>query len=131
MGRTIKQNDTQYIMGKSCVQNPAETISKCFSSLADKFAVSISSSLGSPADRDFLSFMEQAIKSKYQKNCINPVSTTEIENNIYSFKNKDSYGYDEISLKVLKLSTPFISLPFNYICNRILQYGTFPERLNI
>jgi hypothetical protein len=59
-GRTRKQNGTQYLMEKSCVQNPAETINKYFLSLADKLAVSISSSLGSPADRDFLSFMEQA-----------------------------------------------------------------------
>jgi hypothetical protein len=52
-GRTRKQNDTQYPMGKSCVQNAAETINKYFLSLADKLAVSISSSFGSPADRDF------------------------------------------------------------------------------
>jgi hypothetical protein len=66
-------------MGKSCVQNAAETINKYFLSLGDKLGVSISSSLGSPADRDFLSSMEQAIKSKYPKICINPVSTGEIE----------------------------------------------------
>jgi hypothetical protein len=46
--------------------------------------------------------MEQAIKSKYPKVCINPVSIKEIEKIIYSFKNKDSCGYDQISLKVLK-----------------------------
>jgi hypothetical protein len=44
-----------------------------------KLAVSISSSMGSPADRDFLSFMEQVIKSKYPKFCINPVLTGVIE----------------------------------------------------
>jgi hypothetical protein len=27
-GRTRKQNNTQYLMGKSCVQNPAATINK-------------------------------------------------------------------------------------------------------
>jgi hypothetical protein len=127
-GRTRKQNDTQYLIENSCVQNPAETIDKYFLSLADKLAVLISSSLGSPVDRDFLLFMEHAIKSKYPKICINPVSTREIENIIYSFKNKDSYGYDEISLKVLKLTTLYISSPFSYICNSILQSGTFPER---
>jgi hypothetical protein len=73
--------------------------------------------------------MEQATESKYPKICNNPVSTREIEKHICSFKNKDSYGYDEISLKVLKLSTPYINSPFNYIHNRILQFSTFPERL--
>jgi hypothetical protein len=52
-----------------------------------------------------------------------------LKKNIYSFKNKDSCGYDETSLKVLKFSTSYISLQFNYICNRILQSGTFPGRL--
>jgi hypothetical protein len=73
--------------------------------------------------------MEQAIMSTYPKICINPVSTKEIEKIICSFKNKDSCGYNQISLKVLKLSTPYISSPINYICNRILQSGIFPERL--
>jgi hypothetical protein len=82
-GRPRKQNDTQYLMVKSCIQNAEETINKYFLSLADKLAVSISSSLGSPADRDFLSFMELAIKSKYPKICINPVLTTEIEKKIF------------------------------------------------
>jgi hypothetical protein len=84
-------------MGKSCVQNAEETINKYFLSLVDKLAVSISSNLSSPADRDCLSYGEQAIKSKYPKICINPVSTREIEKIIFSFKNKDSCGYSEIS----------------------------------
>ena len=32
-------------------------------------------------------------------------------------------------LRVLKLSTPYISSPLNYICNKIIHSGTFPERL--
>jgi hypothetical protein len=50
--------------------------------------------------------MEQAIKSKFPKICNKPVMTEEIEKIIYSFKIKDSCGYDLISLRVLKLNTP-------------------------
>jgi hypothetical protein len=76
---------------------------------------------------DCWSSVEQAIQSEYPKLCINPVSTGETEKIIYSFKTKDPCGYDQISLNVLKLATPYISLPFIYICNTILH--TFPETL--
>jgi hypothetical protein len=114
-GRTMTWSVTQYLMGKSCDQNDTETINKYFLSLSDKLVNSISSKLRSPADMDCWSSVEQAIKSEYPKLCINPVSTGETEKIIYSFKIKDPCGYDQISLKVLKLATPYISLPFNYI----------------
>ena len=42
---------------------------------------------------------------------------------------KNSYGYDEISTKYPKISRPFISSPINYICNKTLFWGVFPDRL--
>jgi hypothetical protein len=45
------------------------------------------------------------------------------------FKSKDSHGYDEISTKLLKISSPLISSPPNYICNKVLTKGIFPDRL--
>jgi hypothetical protein len=53
----------------------------------------------------------------------------EIEKIIKSFKSKDSRGYNEISTKILKISSPFISSPLNYICNKVLIKGIFPDRL--
>jgi hypothetical protein len=81
-------------MGKSCDRNAAETINKYLLSLSDKLAILISSRLGSTAEMDYLSFMEQAIKSKYPKIRINPVSIGKVEKIIYCFKNKDSCSYD-------------------------------------
>jgi hypothetical protein len=46
-----------------------------------------------------------------------------------SVKTKNSYGYDKISTKILKISCPFISSPLNYIRNKILFLGVFPDRL--
>jgi hypothetical protein len=55
-----------------------------------------------------------------------PTKTTEIENIIKTLKPKNSYGYDEISTKLLKITAPFISSPVNYICNKVITKGTFP-----
>jgi hypothetical protein len=130
-GRTTKQDDTRHLIGKSCDQNVAQTITEYILSLADNLAKSATHGLGSLHNMDYLSFMEQAIKSKFPKICNKPVMTEEIEKKkiIYSFKTKDSCGYDLISLRVLKLSTPYISSPLNHTYNKIMQSGIFPERL--
>jgi hypothetical protein len=51
-GRSIKQDDTEYLIDKSCDQNGVETINEYLLSLADKLANSAISSLGSSSDRD-------------------------------------------------------------------------------
>ena len=57
------------------------------------------------------------------------VSPAEIENVAKSLKAKNSYGYDEISTKVIKQSILYISSPLAYICNLMLSSGVFPTRL--
>jgi len=49
--------------------------------------------------------------------------------NIKELKGKKSCGYDEITGRILKISSPFIVSPLTYICNRMLTTGTFPDRL--
>jgi hypothetical protein len=44
-------------------------------------------------------------------------------------KSKNSHGYDEISVNILKFSSPYISLPLCHIYNKIFSSGIFPERL--
>jgi hypothetical protein len=53
----------------------------------------------------------------------------EIEQIINFLKTKNSFGYDGICTKILKLSAPFLSSPIIYICNRMLSHGVFPDRL--
>ena len=72
--------------------------------------------------------MEQAFTNPYPS--MNWKCTTEeIEQIIKSLKTKNSYGYDEIFTKILKISCPFISSPINYICNKMLFWGVFPDGL--
>jgi len=53
----------------------------------------------------------------------------EISKIIHSLKCKDSYGYDEISSRILKISAPYVLSPPMYIFNKILSTGLFPESL--
>ena len=46
-------------------------------------------------------------------------------------KSKDSHGYDRISTKLLKISTPFVSSPQNFICNEVLIKQIFPDRFKL
>jgi len=56
-------------------------------------------------------------------------STEEIEKIISSLKSKNSHGYDDISVNILKCSSPYISSPLCHICNKMLSTGIFPDRL--
>jgi hypothetical protein len=42
---------------------------------------------------------------------------------------KNSYGFDEISVKILKIISPFILSPLTHIFNKALSSGVFPGRL--
>lgn len=48
---------------------------------------------------------------------------------IKSLKTKNSSGYDEISNRIIKLSSPIIFSPLTHICNAILNTGIFPDGL--
>jgi len=60
--------------------------------------------------------------STFPRNDWNYATTYEIDKIIRSLKTKNSYGYDEIPTRILKLSAPFIIFPLTYVCN-----NPFPE----
>jgi hypothetical protein len=74
-------------------------------------------------------FMEQAFNKPYPSMECNRTTTKEIELIIKSHKANNSYGYDKISTKIPKITGPFIRSPVNYICNKMLFWGVFPDRL--
>jgi len=45
------------------------------------------------------------------------ISPKEIGKIINSLKIKESFDYDEVSTKILKIGAPFISSPLSYLCN--------------
>jgi len=60
--------------------------------------------------------MKQAFNKPYTSVEYKCTITKEIEGIIKSLKTKNSYGYDKISTKILKISCPFISSQINYVC---------------
>jgi len=58
-------------------------------------------------------FMEQAFNKPYPDMKRKCTMTKEIEQIVKSLKMKISYGYDEISTQILKISSLFISSPLN------------------
>jgi len=73
--------------------------------------------------------MEQTFNKPYPSMEYKCTTTKEIEQIIKSLKIKNSYGYDELTTKILKISFSFISSPINYICNKMLFWGVFHDRL--
>jgi hypothetical protein len=49
--------------------------------------------------------------------------------NLSSLRSKTSSGYDEISMKTLKISAPYISSPLCYIFNKAVLTGNFSLRM--
>jgi hypothetical protein len=71
----------------------------------------------------------QSFKNPFPNINLKPISTKETENIIKSLKPKNSSGYDVISIKLIKISSSFISSPLKHICNKSLSSGIFPDRL--
>ena len=86
--------------------------------------------------KDVNTYIQNSLK--YLRMCINNpfdnitwkyVSTQEVKRVISSLKNSNSAGYDEITTRLLKFSTPYIISPLTHICNSALNTGVFPNRL--
>ena len=101
-----------------------------FSSVADTIINIISKGNdGTKDDISHSSYLINNINNVYQNIERKHASTHEISKIFESLKLKNSCGYDEIPIKILKLSTPFIISPLTFICNKSLSTGIFPERL--
>jgi hypothetical protein len=76
-----------------------------------------------------MNYLLEYYKEPFDKIKWQYVSTHEIRNIIKSLKTKNTYGYDEISNRIIKLSAPYITSTLTYICNAVLSTGVFPDRL--
>ena len=80
-------------------------------------------------EKNHLHYLEQNFTQSFLPLKLNNTTTHEINKIIQSLKCKDSYGYDEISNRILKISAPYILSPLTYIFNKALTTGIFPDRL--
>jgi hypothetical protein len=67
-------------------------------------------------------YLSETFLNPFPNMKLNSISTKEVEKIIKSLKSKNSSGYDGVSTKVLKISSPFISSPLTYICNKPLHF---------
>jgi hypothetical protein len=74
-------------------------------------------------------YLPQSFKCTFPDIKFKLLSTREIKNIIKTLKTKNSYGYDGLSTKLLKISSPFIASPLTHICNKSLPSGIFPDHL--
>jgi hypothetical protein len=76
-----------------------------------------------------LHYLQQTFHCPFPHTKHQAVTSTEITKIIQTLKNKDSHGYDEISVRLLKASYLFIISHLTHMCNKMLVSGNFPDRL--
>jgi hypothetical protein len=73
--------------------------------------------------------MKKNLTNQCQKINWSYTSTVEVNRIIKSLQSKNSSGYDNIPIKILKMSASSILSSLTYICNKTLSTGEFPDRL--
>jgi hypothetical protein len=116
-------------INKNVISNPlaiANAFNTYFSSVAGNLIKS-SFANNSNNHNDPLTYLRQNFRQPISSIKLISTTTHEIEKIIHSLKCKDSYGYDEISTRILKISAPYILSPLTYIFNKTLSSGIFPD----
>ncbi|KAL3613152.1 hypothetical protein CASFOL_042999 [Castilleja foliolosa] len=62
---------------------------------------------------------------------ITPVTVAEVLKELRTLKNTSAVGHDEISTRILKVTSKWIALPLSHIINLSLESGTFPLDLKL
>jgi hypothetical protein len=95
-----------------------------FTNIADKMPIN-----NSVARNFVINYLYKVFIRPFPRINLTPVTTKGISDIFKSLKLKNSHGYDEIKVRILKISLPYIISALTYICNRSLSTGTFPTRL--
>ena len=109
-------------------QHIADELNRYFSTVVD---ITNSNKPDTPSNNSSLpySYLQHEEDNQYSPMVFRSFSTNEIISIIKSLKTKNSFGYDEISPRILKLSANYIASSITYICNKVISTGIFPDRL--
>jgi hypothetical protein len=108
----------------------ADNFNKYFISVADSIISSVKSGNNDHENNtNPIKYLFNCIKHPFPNIPWFYTFTGKIENISQSLKTKNFCGHDEIPIKILKISTPFIISSLTYICNKSLFSGVFPSRL--
>jgi hypothetical protein len=117
--------DNKVIMNQDKIAN---TFNKDFLSTANSI-ISDNNKHISSGTINPITYLVNIFSRSFTKMSWQYASTYEIEKIMKSLKTKNSSGYDEISNRIIKLSTPFIISPLTHTCNTVLNTGVFADRL--
>ena len=107
----------------------ADAFNRYFSSVAENLLIKNFSGKNTINYNYPITYLQQNLSQLSSSIKLNNTTTHEIDKIIHSLKCKASYGYDEISSSILKISAPYVLSPLTYIFNKVLSIGIFPERL--
>ena len=102
-------------------RNISDVLAKHFATVGKTHAMKIKPSKKS------LNYYCKKIPLKNNSLYLNPTSELEISRIIKKLENKNSYGYDQISNKLIKELHPVISDPLTIVYNKSLEEGKFPK----
>jgi hypothetical protein len=99
-----------------------------FLNTADNIIQKISAQITSNTDNksNYKNYLNLTAKGPFHNIDFNKITTKEIEKVLSSLSSKNSSGYDEISMKTLKISAPYISSPLCYTFIMAVFAGNFP-----
>ena len=105
----------------------ANAFNSYFSSVAENLLAKNSSRNTLTNIKDSIFYLHQNFRQPFPTMKLRHTTMYEIEKIIYSLKCKNSRGYDEISTRILKASTPYVLSPLTYIFNPLAPelYSSF------
>ena len=110
----------------NCNQTTADTYNKYFATVAqDILAANTTNGKAAFIKNNPLRYLFSAFNQSSPSTKLKFVSSKEIEDITNCPMSKDSHGYEEISIKILKETIPYVSSPLTYLCNRMLSSGIF------
>ena len=130
--RTCTNNKSPILINNITTNNPssiADAFNTYFSSVAENLISELPLKKDTSIVKDHTFYLRLNCTQSFPSLRLYNTTTHEINKTIQSLKSKDSHGYDEVSIRVLKISAPFILSPLCYIFNKVLATGTFPDRL--
>jgi Notch-like protein len=111
-------------------QDITDAFSNYFLSVIDKISKrNVNNTINNAKVPTFYHYLERNYNYSPPSLVIKTFSTKEITSIIKALKTKNSHGFDEISMKLLKISAAYICSPLTYIYNKSILSGTFPDRM--
>jgi hypothetical protein len=128
------QNDIKYLKINNTILNNPQEIAKTFNDYFSPVSDTVIGNIikvnkDSKDNADPFNNLITNFNNTFSRINWKYATAYEINKIIESLKTKNSYGFDEIPIKILKSSAPFIISPLTCICNKSLSSGVFPEKL--